>query len=102
MRFLLKFPPWFVGLSVNKLRDVANIGDDVRDDLLVSGERGRTARPASGVASASAGAVCKGKVCRARLCVRLQVGKKSVSVPGEHPLIGATGLFVWQIELPAG
>ncbi len=39
-------------------------------------------------------------VCRARLWVRLQVGEKCVSVPSEHALIGATGLFVRQIELP--
>jgi hypothetical protein len=41
-------------------------------------------------------------VCRARLSVRLQVAEKCVSVPSEHALIGATGLFVRQIELPVG
>lgn len=42
----------------------------------------------------------EGEVCRARLWVRLQVGEKCVSVPGEFALIGATGVFVRQIELP--
>jgi hypothetical protein len=41
-------------------------------------------------------------VCHARLWVRLQVREKCISVPGEHALIGATELFVRQIELPEG
>lgn len=40
--------------------------------------------------------------CPVRLWVRLEVGDKCVSIPGEHALIGATGLFERQIELPVG
>jgi hypothetical protein len=34
--------------------------------------------------------------------IRLQTGAKCVSVPAGHALIGATGLFVREIQLPVG
>lgn len=37
-----------------------------------------------------------------RLVVKIQVGPRCISVPGEHVLIGATGFFVREVQLLAG
>lgn len=37
-----------------------------------------------------------------QLWVKLQAGAKCMSVPGGHALVGATGFFVREIQLPVG
>jgi hypothetical protein len=37
-----------------------------------------------------------------QLWIKLQAGAKCISVPGGHALIGASGFFVREIELPVG
>ena len=37
-----------------------------------------------------------------RLLVKIQVGPRCISVPGEHALIGVTGFFVREVQLLAG
>jgi hypothetical protein len=37
-----------------------------------------------------------------QLWVRLQAGRKRISVPGGHALVGVTGLFVREVQLPVG
>jgi hypothetical protein len=36
------------------------------------------------------------------MLVKIQMGPKCISVPGEHTLIGATGIFVRNVQLLAG
>ncbi len=37
-----------------------------------------------------------------QLLVKIQVGPRCISVPGEHALIGATGFFVREVQMLAG
>jgi len=39
---------------------------------------------------------------RSKLWINLQAGRKLISVPGDHALIGVTGFFVREIQLPVG
>ncbi len=44
----------------------------------------------------------KPKMTGARLLMRIRTGKRCISVPSEHALIGPTGCFVRDVELPVG
>lgn len=39
---------------------------------------------------------------RSQLWIKLRADAKCISVPGGHALIGATGLFVREVQLPVG
>ena len=42
------------------------------------------------------------KMARVRLLMKIRTGNRCISIPSEHALIGATGFFVREVQLPVG
>lgn len=41
-------------------------------------------------------------MARARLLMKIRTGNRCISIPSDHALIGATGCFVREVQLPVG